>query len=132
MFVAERPSPARLDSVLREIVREAVAAMVDRQTAGIRDAERVERVEAELRGIREALNAADWSHTASLASDTARRMGLPESQLKQPAAARQVLQTARRARELDLAVERDMEDPLELGCDLMVRNGLERRCCTCQ
>ncbi|WP_273249513.1 tyrosine-type recombinase/integrase [Sediminimonas qiaohouensis] len=118
---------ARVQSMLREIVRQAMAGMIARQESDApvdtSDASLC-RISAEASLIRNAQQARDWSVASAFAGEIARQNGLDPEAVEAPAVARQVLSLMRRLNELGARVEREFDDPLNAGRDLLIDNGL--------
>ncbi|WP_370311065.1 hypothetical protein, partial [Sagittula sp.] len=114
-------SEARVQAMLKEIVRRAVAGMIARQ-----ESESVteisesypDRIDTEAGHIRDAQRTRDWSVASTFAGEIARQNGLDPAALEAPAVARQVLSLLRRLNDLHARVERDFDDPLDVGRDL--------------
>ena len=123
-----RACEARVQAMLKEIARRAVAAMIARQegdTSGESSDAYLRRIDAETSRIREAQRARDWSVATTFAEKIARDSGLESDAIGAPAAARQVLSLLRRLNELSVQVERDFDDPLHVGRNLLIDCGLK-------
>nr|WP_166434047.1 tyrosine-type recombinase/integrase [Roseovarius spongiae] len=121
-------SEARVRAMLKEIVRRAVADMIARQEGdtSVDGSEAcLRRIDAETSRIRDAQRARDWSVAPAIAGDIARQNGLALEAVEAPAVARQVLSLLRRLNELSARVERDFDDPLDVGRDLLIDHGLK-------
>ncbi len=118
---------ARVQSMLKEMVRSAVGGMIARQesaaSAGGSEAH-LDRLEAETDRIRDAQRTRDWSVASRFAGELARQNGLDAEAVEAPAVARQVLFLMRRLNELNARVEQDFEDPLHVGRELLLDHGL--------
>ncbi len=120
-------SEARVQAMLKEMVRRAVAAMIARQESDLSvdgSEASLRRIEAETGQIRDAQRARDWSVASAFAGDIARQNGLDPETVEAPAVARQILSLLRRLNDLSARVERDFDDPLEVGRDLLIDHGL--------
>ncbi|KRS18951.1 tyrosine-type recombinase/integrase [Roseovarius indicus] len=118
---------ARVQSMLKEMVRSAVGGMIARQESAppIEGADAyLDRLEAETDRIRDAQRTRDWSVAAAFAGEIARQNGLGTDAIEAPAVARQVLFLMRRLNELNACVERDFDDPLHVGRELLLDHGL--------
>ena len=117
---------ARVQSMLKKMVRAAVGDMIARQEsaapAGGSDAY-LGRLKAETDRIRYAQRTRDWSVSSKFAGETARQNGLDAEAVEAPAVARQVLFLMRRLNELNARVEQDFEDPLHVGRVLLLDHG---------
>ncbi|TNF22417.1 MAG: hypothetical protein EP318_03755 [Rhodobacteraceae bacterium] len=115
-------SEARAGAMLREIVRRAVAEMIARQESNA-PAEQSDaylgRLDAETSLIRDAQQTRDWSVASAFAGEIARKNGLESASVCSPAVARQVLSLLRRLNDLCARVERNFDDPLDAGRDLL-------------
>ncbi|MWD27228.1 tyrosine-type recombinase/integrase [Aquicoccus sp. SCR17] len=120
-------SEARVQAMLKEIVRRAVAGMIARQESGsvteIPESY-LGRIDKETGRIRDAQRARDWSVASTFAGEIARQNGLGPEAVEAPAVARQVLSLLRRLNDLRARVERDFDDPLDVGRDLLIDHGL--------
>lgn len=120
-------SEARVQAMLKEIVRRAVAGMIARQESGsvteIPESY-LGRIDKETGRIRDAQRARDWSVASTFAGEIARQNGLGPEAVESPAVARQVLSLLRRLNDLSARVERDFDDPLDVGRDLLIDHGL--------
>ncbi|QPZ92048.1 tyrosine-type recombinase/integrase [Thioclava electrotropha] len=120
-------SEAQVQAMLKEIVRRAVAGMIARQESGS-VAEISEsylgRIDTETGHIRDAQRTRDWSVASTFAGEIARQNNLDQEALEAPAVARQVLSLLRRLNDLRARVERDFDDPLDVGRDLLIDHGL--------
>ena len=118
---------ARVQSMLKEMVRSAVGGMIARQEsaapAGGSDAY-LGRLGTETDRIRDAQRTRDWSVASRFAGEIARQNGLDAEAVEAPAVARQVLFLMRRLNELNARVEQDFEDPLHVGRELLLDHGL--------
>jgi len=120
-------SEARVQAMLKEMVRRAVAAMIARQESdtSVNNSEAcLRRIDADTSRIRDAQRARDWSAASGFAEDIARQNGLDPAAVEAPAVARQVLSLLRRLNDLSSRVERDFDDPLDAGRDLLIDHGL--------
>ena len=113
----------RTKALIREHVREAISSMMARLEAPF-DAQESENHLASLQQQRDtvenALKARDWNHAAELASSHADRVGLPREALADPALAWRILANTRELLKVALSTERDCEDPLRLGKNLIM------------
>ncbi|MCB1312929.1 MAG: hypothetical protein KDK29_14120 [Sedimentitalea sp.] len=117
----------RVRSMLQEIVRRSVASMIARQECDAPDAHPdayLDRITSETRRIQEAQRARDWTVATGLAGDVAKRNGIAVSEVEAPAVARQVLAVMRQLNELSARVERDFDDPLHAGREMLLNHGL--------
>lgn len=121
-------SEARVKSMLKEIVRRAAAGMIARQEseAAINvSGAHLDQIQVDIGRIRDAQRARDWSAATTFAGEIARQNGLEPEAIAAPAVARQVLFLLRRLNELSARVERDFDDPLDVGQDLLFDHGLK-------
>ncbi|MBU2961180.1 hypothetical protein KO516_10215 [Citreicella sp. C3M06] len=120
-------SEARVQAMLKEIVRRAVAGMIARQESeSVTEISEsyLDRIDTEAGHIRDAQRTRDWSVASTFAGEIARQNGLDPAALEAPAVARQVLSLLRRLNDLRARVERDFDDPLDVGRDLLIDHGL--------
>ena len=121
-------SEARIQALLKEMVRQAVAGMIVRQESEavteLSDSY-LDRIDREAGDIREAQRTRDWSVASAFAGEIARQNGLDSAAVEAPAVARQVLSLLRRLNDLGARVERDFDDPLDVGRDLLIDHGLK-------
>ena len=129
MFTLEEApvSERRTKAMLKEMVRRAVAEMINRHEAPLSEQESVALVDGftKQRGqIGRAQRAGDWSLATQLASPTAEATGVPLGTLSDPIIAREVLAMMRRVLDLSIQVESDFDDPLDAGRKLLSDVGL--------
>ncbi|WP_420915826.1 DUF6538 domain-containing protein [Oceaniglobus indicus] len=112
----------RVRATLQEIVRRAVADMIARQERKAppvtSDAD-LRRIDAQTDRIRDAQRARDWSVASAFAREIAREHGLNPEAVEAPAVGRQVLSLLRRLNDLCVRIERDFDDPLDAGRDIL-------------
>ena len=129
MFTLEEApvSERRTKAMLKEMVRRAVAEMINRHEAPLPEEESVALVDGfrRQRGqIGRAQRTGDWSLATQLASPTAEATGVPLGTLSDPIIAREVLAMMRRVLDLSIQVESDFDDPLDAGRKLLSDVGL--------
>lgn len=121
-------SEARVQAMLKEMVRRAVADMIARQeieaVTGSSETY-LARIGSETGRIRDAQRTRDWSVASGFAGDIARQNGLDLDAVETPAVARQVLSLLRQLYELSARVEQDFEDPLVVGRDILLDHGFK-------
>jgi len=118
---------AQVRSMLREIARQGVASMIARQESDIpqNDSDAyLEQVVSETERIHAAQRARDWTFATNFAGEIAFQNGMKAEDLATPAVARQVLFLMRQLNVLNARVERNFEDPLLVGRDLLLDHGL--------
>lgn len=121
-------SEARVQAILKEMVRQAVAGMIVRQESEAVteiSASYLDRIDTETSHIRDAQRTRNWSVASTFAGEIARQNGLDPKAVEAPAVARQVLSLLRRLNDLSARVERDFDDPLDVGRDLLNDHGLK-------
>ena len=119
---------ARVQSMLKEMVRSAIGSMIARQesAAPIEGADAyLGWLETETDRIRDAQRTRDWSVASAFAGEIARQNGLDTDAIEAPAVARQVLFLMRRLNELNARVERDFDDPIDVGREILLDHGLK-------
>ncbi len=119
---------ARVQAMLKEIVRRAVATMIARQesdASGENSETCLRRIDAVTCRIRDAQRTRDWKVASDFAGSIAQQNGLDPDSVETPALARQVLSLLRRLNELSARVERDFDDPLDVGRELLRDHGLK-------
>ncbi|MEO9629684.1 MAG: DUF6538 domain-containing protein [Sulfitobacter sp.] len=119
---------ARVQATLKEIVRRAMATMIARQesdASGESSEACLRRIDAETCRIRDAQRTRDWKVASGFAGSIAQKNGLDPNTVETPAVARQVLALLRRLNELSARVERDLDDPLHVGRELLEDHGLK-------
>lgn len=117
----------RVAAMLKEIVRRAFVSMIARQESDPSDELPIHhfpQINLDNDRIREAQKARDWSLASSLAGDIAQENGLRPDDLAAPAVARQVLALLRQINELSTQVDRDYDDPIKCGRDLLKDHGI--------
>ncbi|WP_417256527.1 site-specific integrase [Celeribacter halophilus] len=130
MFDELQGSPvneSQVQSMLQEMVRRAVSAMIARQESDVStdsSEARLQQLSAEACRIQDAQRTRDWSVATEFAEEVARQNGLDNTAIEAPAVARQVLSLLRRLNELSVQVERDFDDPLDVGRDILIDHGL--------
>ncbi|HEY9039240.1 MAG TPA: hypothetical protein VIN05_09910 [Roseovarius sp.] len=120
-------SADRVRAMLQEMVRRAVARMIARQESdtGVSDPDvHLRQIGAEEAQIRQAQRARDWSVASAFIGEIARQNGMEAGDVAAPAVARQILALMRQQSDLCLRVERDFDDPLHAGRDLLLTHGI--------
>ena len=117
----------RVRAMLQEMVRRAVARMIARQESDtpVSDPEvHLRQIGAEGAQIREAQRVKDWSVASTFAGEIARQNGMEPGDVAAPAVARQILALMRQLSDLSLRVEKDFDDPLHAGRDLLLNHDI--------
>lgn len=120
-------SADRVRAMLQEIVRQAVAPMIARQESDTPASDpevHLRQIGAEGAQSREAQRARDWSVASTFAGEIARQNGMEPGDIAAPAVARQILALIRQLNDLSLRVEKDLDDPLHAGRDLLLNHGI--------
>jgi hypothetical protein len=129
MFTLEEAhvSERRTKAMLKEIVRRAVAEMINHHEVPLPEEESVALVDGfrRQRGqIGRAQRTGDWSLAAELAGSMAEATSVPLHSLNDPVIAREILAMMRRVLDLSIQVESDFDDPLDAGRELLADVGL--------
>ena len=117
----------RIQSMLREIVRQAVVSMTARQESDApapASVDHLKNIGAEDEHIRASQQARDWSAASSLVGEIGQQSGLGVDDISAPAVARQVFSLMRQINDLRLRVEQDFADPLQIGRDMLLNHGI--------
>jgi len=117
----------RTKALIQDLVRRAVARMLDRQESDAPETDSAGHL-AQLAHEKEQIIAAqrdrNWELSAQLAASVAPQNGLSSEDIAQPAVARQVLAVMRQLLELEDHVESHFEDPLHAGRELLQHHGI--------
>ena len=120
----------RTKALIQDLVRRAVARMLDRQESDAPETDSAGHL-AQLAHEKEQIIAAqrdrNWELSARLAASVAPQNGLSSEDITQPAVARQVLAVMRQLLELEDRVESHFEDPLHAGRELLQQHDIARR-----
>ena len=111
----------RTKALIQDLVRRAVARMLDRQESDAPETDSAGHL-AQLAHEKEQIIAAqrdrNWELSARLAASVAPQNGLSSEDITQPAVARQVLAVMRQLLELEDRVESHFEDPPKRSANL--------------
>lgn len=117
----------RTKALIQDLVRRAVARMLDRQESDAPEIDSAGHL-AQLAHEKEQIIAAqrdrNWELSAQLAASVAPQNGLSSEDITQPAVARQVLAVMRQLLELEDRVESHFDDPLHAGRELLQHHGI--------
>ena len=120
--------PDRIRALLQEMVRSTVQRinedLISPEPAHP-EIDRLASIQADLEELKLVLRQRTWSTAIDAAHEAAQVLGLDPSDLKTPALARQILVTRRRLLELEAQVEQDLDDPLQVGRELLKEHGLQ-------
>jgi hypothetical protein len=114
-------SEAQVSAMLGEMVRATILEIIDQQEQASPDESGAALAEIAARRdtVTGALRTRDWTAARAVAGTAAETCAVPEEALAEPAVARQILLTMRRLLDIAEVSERDVEDPLREGRDLL-------------
>jgi hypothetical protein len=122
-------SDAQVSAMLGEMVRATILEIVEQQEQAPPDegGAALAEIAARRDAVTGALRARNWPEARTVARDAAQTCAVPEESLADPGVARQILLTMRRLLDIAEVAERDFEDPLREGRDLLQEFGLPAR-----
>ena len=114
-------SEAQVSAMLGEMVRATILEIIEQQEQASPDESGAALAEIAARRdtVTGALRTRDWTAARAVAGTAAETCAVPEDSLAEPAVARQILLTMRRLLDIAEVAERDVEDPLREGRDLL-------------